>query len=416
MLGRRGFDPDSDAGSRVPEILADVRRHGDAAVRRWTQTLDGATVASTSVQAGQMRDAWDGLDHELCEALAVTARVLRRFQHLQMDHGARGDDAAQMTATPLQRVGCYVPGGRAAYPSSVLMCVIPAQVAGVSSIAVVSPPNVHGRAHPLVLAACHLLGVEEVHAVGGAQAIAALAYGTETIPKVDKIVGPGNVHVSTAKRMVMGTVDIDQVAGPSEIVVIASSGADPRFVSADLISQLEHDPLAWAVLLSDDERLISAVQAQFADDAAAAERTGIIAQAAGEHGMAVCCGSLAEAVSLAADFAPEHLSLQGEDAELLCDTVQNAGAVFVGSFSPVSLGDYIAGPNHTLPTQGAARYRGPLSVRDFLRWPSLVSMTPERFATLAPVAAVLARAEGLTGHERALALRLQALHVAEDSG
>ena len=234
--------------------------------------------------------------------------------------------------------------------------------------------------HPLVAAAARLLGVTEVHATGGAQAVAALAYGTEAIARVDKIVGPGNAFVTLAKRTVFGDVGIDQLAGPSEILVIASDGADPAFIAADLVSQLEHDPLAWAVCLTDDARLAGGVREHFASAAASARRGGIIAAAAGRNAAVVVCASLDEALDAAEAFAPEHLSLQGTAAEALRDRVRAAGAIFCGAMSPVSIGDYVAGPNHTLPTQGAARYRGPLSVADFMRWPSVVQLSASDWA------------------------------------
>jgi histidinol dehydrogenase len=261
----------------------------------------------------------------------------------------------------------------------------------------------------LVAAAAHLLHIEELRAIGGAQAIAALAYGTETIERVDKVVGPGNIFVTLAKREVFGAVGIDQLAGPSEIVVVASGDADAALIAADLISQLEHDPLAWAVCISDDRALVDQVAEEFAQAAAAAARAEIIGAAAGAHAMAVVCHTLDEAIELAALFAPEHVSLQGIKAETQRDAVRNAGAVFVGARSPVSIGDYVAGPSHTLPTQGAARYRGPLSVMDFIRWPSVVQLSDAEFDAVAPVAATLADAEGLAGHSAAIRARMGAV-------
>jgi histidinol dehydrogenase len=287
------------------------------------------------------------------------------------------------------------------------MNVIPAQIAGVAEIAVVSPPGPDGAVHPLVLATAHHLDVTEVHAVGGAQAIAALAYGTETIAGVDKITGPGNLFVTLAKRAIFGEVGIDGVAGPSEILVIASAGADPRLVAADLVSQLEHDPLAWAVCITDSLSLAGEVVAAFAEEASSAARSGIIAAAAGRHGAVVVTETLDAARRLADEFAAEHLSLQGPAAEALRDEPHTASAVFVGPRSPVSMGDYVAGPNHTLPTGGAARHRGPLSVMDFQRWQSVVDLSAEEFAGLSPVACALAAAEGLRGHERAIRLRME---------
>jgi histidinol dehydrogenase len=395
------------ARDAVREIIADIRTGGDAALREWTYRIDGVDVESVHVDPAVMEAAWQGLEQPLRNGLAAAAQRLREFHSLQVDVLDRGAGGAWLHPVPLGRVGCYVPGGRAAYPSTVLMSVIPAQVAGVERIVVTSPPGPSGGVHPLVAAAAHLLGVREVVAAGGAQAVAALAYGTESIERVDKIVGPGNVFVTLAKHEVFGAVGIDQLAGPSEIVVIATGGADPDMVAADLVSQLEHDPLAWAVCLTDDAVLAESIATQFGAVAGDAARREIIGMAAGRHAAVVVCASPGEMIALAADFAPEHLSLQGGVAESLRSSVRNAGAVFVGSMSPVSIGDYVAGPNHTLPTQGAARYRGPLAVMDFVRWPSVVHLSDAEFDILAPVAICLAEAEGLAAHEGAIRARMR---------
>jgi histidinol dehydrogenase len=391
----------------VQEIIGDVRTGGDAALREWTYRIDGVDVESVHVDAAHMAAAWDGLEQPLRDALRAAAERVREFHAAQVDLLDRGLAGAWLHPVPLGRVGCYVPGGRAAYPSTVIMSVIPAQVAGVAQIVVVSPPAASGGVHPLVEAAAHLLGVRELVIAGGAQAIAALAYGTETIERVDKIVGPGNAFVTLAKHEVFGVVGIDQLAGPSEIVVIATAGADPDMVAADLVSQLEHDPLAWAICLTDDAMLAAEIATRFAEAAGDAARREIIGLAAGRHAGVVHCTSAEQMVALAADFAPEHLSLQGAAAESLRDSVRNAGAVFVGAMSPVSIGDYVAGPNHTLPTQGAARYRGPLAVMDFVRWPSVVQLADADFDTLAPVAIRLAEAEGLAAHDQAIRARMR---------
>jgi histidinol dehydrogenase len=404
---RSVFGRPISAVDAVREIVTDVRERGDAAVMDWTQRLDGARVPSSRVDVAWMAQCLDELEPALRDALAVAATRLRDFNQLQVDTRPRGQPRLCLRPEPLRRAGCYVPGGRGAYPSTVLMSVIPAQVAGVESIAVTTPATPDGRIHPVIAAAAHLLGVDEVHAMGGAQAIAALAYGTESIAAVDKVVGPGNLFVTLAKREVFGAVDIDQLAGPSEILVVASADADPAAIAADLVSQLEHDPLAWAVCITDSTALAEAVRVAFDQAAPAAARAGIIADSAGRHGAVVTIADLDDALPMVASFAPEHLSLQGRAAEALRDRVRGAGAVFCGTLSPVSMGDYIAGPNHTLPTQGAARYRGGLSVMDFVRWPSVVDLTGEEFDTLAPVARVLATAEGLLGHEQAIRLRVE---------
>ncbi|TMB92958.1 MAG: histidinol dehydrogenase [Chloroflexi bacterium] len=395
----------------VRRIVADVRDRGDGAVREWTARLDGVDVADTRLPRAHLRESFENLEPGLRNSLVAAAQRIREFHEHQRDTGNRGTNSAYLRPEPLRRAGCYVPGGRAAYPSTLLMSVIPAQVAGVASIAVCSPPAPSTAVHPLVSAAAELLGVRELHAIGGAQAIAALAYGTESVARVDKVVGPGNAFVTLAKREVFGAVGIDQLAGPTEILVIASTGADADLIAADLVSQLEHDPLAWAICLTDDARVAAAVGEGFAVAAEAAARSDVISAAAGAHAVVVTCASLEDALELSNGFAPEHLSLQGAAAEALRDSPSTAGAVFVGAFSPVSIGDYIAGPNHTLPTQGAARYRGPLSVQDFVRWPSVVQLDAAEFELLAPVAGALADAEGLHAHGTAIRARLRAPEV-----
>ena len=396
----------------VATVVADVRERGDFALREWTRRIDGVDVAAVRVSSAELEAGWEALEQPVRNALIAAAQRIREFHLPQLDVVDRGAAGAWLRPTPLTSVGCYVPGGRNAYPSTVLMSVIPAQVAGVERIVVSSPPTPNGGVHRLVAAAAHLLGVKEVIVAGGAQAIAALAFGTESIERVDKVVGPGNAFVTLAKKEVFGAVGIDQLAGPSEIVVIASSGSDPGLIAADLISQLEHDPLAWAVCLTDDAALANEIAADFGTAADRAARSLIIGVAAGAHAAVVHCESLSECLALAAAFAPEHLSLQGREAEGLCDKVRNAGAVFVGAMSPVSIGDYAAGPNHTLPTQGAARYRGPLAVMDFVRWPSFVQLSSKDFDALAPVAICLAQAEALQAHEAAILARSR---MSEDS-
>jgi histidinol dehydrogenase len=419
---RRFVEPDADAQGRerlralfgrditaddaVREIVRDVRERGDAALREWTKRIDGVDVAQVRADAQDMQRAWEQTAAPVQDALRTAERRIRAFHELQRDERVRGDATLALKPQPLRRAGCYVPGGRAAYPSTVLMNAIPAQVAGVESIAVATPPGPDGAAHPYVLAAAHLIGVTEVLAMGGAQAIAALAYGTESIDAVDKIVGPGNLYVTLAKRAVVGAVGIDGMAGPSEVLIVASEGADARFVAADLVSQLEHDPLAWAVCITDSAAFAADVESAFTEAAASAQRAGIIEAAAGRHGAVVVCRDMAEALQLTDEFAPEHLELHGAAAEALADRVRCAGAIFVGAQSPVPMGDYIAGPNHTLPTGGAARFAGPLSVMDFVRWTSITRLSARDMEQLGPQACTLAEAEGLHGHTESIRLRL----------
>ncbi|MBV8195072.1 MAG: histidinol dehydrogenase [Candidatus Dormibacteraeota bacterium] len=402
---------DPDAVAVVSRIVADVRSRGDAAVREWTKRVDGVDLDVTRVDVASLGSAWEQTPQQVRDALERAAAHIREFHEHQRDTTPRGDGSAWLRPEPVRRAGCYVPGGRAAYPSTVLMSVIPAQVAGVSEVVVTSPPAAHPEhpsnptVHPFVAAAAHLLGVEEVQAIGGAHAVAALAYGTESLTRVDKLVGPGNLYVTLAKRAVFGDVGVDQIAGPSEILVVASSGAGAALIAADLVSQLEHDPLAWAVCLSDDPALLDSVAERFTVAAGAAARSGVIADAS-ENAIAVRCDDMSQAMALVETFAPEHLSLQGTAAEAMRDSVRAAGAIFCGALSPVSIGDYVAGPNHTLPTSGAARYRGPLSVMDFMRWPSIVQLRRADFDELAPIACALAEAEGLPGHAAAIRARM----------
>jgi histidinol dehydrogenase len=410
------FGRELSADDAVREIVADVRERGDVALREWTLRIDGVAVDTLHADPAGFEPAWRALPDELREALELARARILAFHEMQGGAVAKGPADLHLRPMPVGRAGCYVPGGRAAYPSTVLMNVIPAQVAGVGSIVVVTPPGPDGRAHPAVLAAAHLLGVTEVAVAGGAQAIAALAYGTASLRPVDVIVGPGNLFVTLAKRAVLGAVGIDGLAGPSEILVVASGDAQPDWIAADLVSQLEHDPLAWAVCLTDSARLADAVAAAFAEPAAGAKRAGIVEEAAGRHGCLVVCASLDEALQLTNEFAPEHLELIGFDAEPLLDGVRAAGAVFVGGLTPVPMGDYIAGPNHTLPTGGAARFRGPLSVMDFVRWMSVTRLDAQDMLELGPTVRVLADAEGLYGHSASVGLRLDALDSLDQLG
>jgi histidinol dehydrogenase len=400
------FGRDISAEQAVREIVEDVRIRGDAALREWTLRIDGVDVATVHAAPESLQRAWDATPPDVQGALRLAHNRIRAFHELQRDQRLRGTPDLGLRPSPLRRAGCYVPGGRAAYPSTVLMNAIPAQVAGVDEVAIATPPGPDGTAHPYVLAAAHLIGVGEVLAMGGAQAVAALAYGTESVRAVDKIVGPGNLYVTLAKRAVFGAVGIDGMAGPSEVLVIASDGADARFVAADLVSQLEHDPLAWAVCITDSANVAAEVATEFTRAAESAQRAGIIEAAAGRHGMLVLCRDMEEALDLCDSFAPEHLELQGRAAEALVDRVRCAGAIFVGAASPVPMGDYIAGPNHTLPTGGAARFSGPLSVMDFVRWSSVTRLSAADVEALGPAACTLAEAEGLHGHTESIRLRL----------
>ncbi|MGB2939127.1 MAG: histidinol dehydrogenase [Candidatus Dormiibacterota bacterium] len=400
--------PVSDVASGVDAIIAQVRDGGDAALRRLTAALDGAEPAELELTEEEWRSGIEGLRSADRAAISAAAERIEAFHALQKPKALAPGAELELRPEPLRRVGIYVPGGRARYPSTVLMNAIPARLAGVGEVVMVTPPEPDGGLSAAVLYAARIAGVSRVFKIGGAQAVAALAYGTESVPAVDKITGPGNVFVILAKRAVFGVVDIDGLAGPSEILVVADAGADAAQIVADLASQLEHDPMAWAVLLTDSDELARRV----ADDLAAdelANRFG--AEAAELHAAVVVVPDLATAVELASDFAPEHIELLVADPEALLPKVRGAGMVFVGANAPVPMGDYVAGSNHTLPTGGAARFSSPLGVYDFYRWTSVVRLTPETAARIAPVGIALSRIEGLVAHQRSLEVLLARLGV-----
>jgi histidinol dehydrogenase len=347
------------------------------------------------------------LPREVRANLRLAARRIRVFHERQRQESWRFRDATGAVlgqqVTPLDRAGVYIPGGTAAYPSSVLMNVIPAKVAGVGEVIGVTPP---GRAADAVLAAARIAGIDRLFRVGGAQAIAALAYGTRLIPRVDKICGPGNIWVATAKRLVFGAVDIDMIAGPSEVLVIADAAATPAHVAADLLSQAEHDPLAASILVTPSASLVARVQAELQTQLAALPRREIARRALRRHGTAFVTASLAEAVELANRLAPEHLELAVRDPERWVKKIRHAGAIFLGEHAPEPFGDYLAGPNHVLPTGGAARFSSPLGVYDFIKRSSIIGASRATLAKLGPPVIALARLEGLEAHARAVALRV----------
>ena len=404
-------DPVIDA--TVAAIIADVRARKDAAVLEYTRRfdrVDAARVADLEIDAGAMRAAHAALGAKERDALAVAARRIREFHERQKDSGfsfrdADGTELGQRV-TPLDRAGLYVPGGKAAYPSSVLMNAIPAHVAGVREIVMVVPAP-DGVRNPLVLAAAHVAGVTRAYAIGGAQAIAALAYGTETIPAVDKICGPGNAYVAAAKRRVFGTVGIDMVAGVSEILVIADASANPDWVAIDLFSQAEHDEMAQAILLSPDPALLDRVAASAARWFAQMPRASIIAASFARRGALIRTRDLDEACAVANRIAPEHLELAVADPDALLPKIRHAGAIFVGHYASEALGDYCAGPNHVLPTGRTARFSSPLGVYDFQKRSSILRIARKTAQTLGPVAVELATGEGLTAHARSAGARLE---------
>jgi histidinol dehydrogenase len=405
---------DPETARIVRAILDDVRKLGDAAVREHATRLDGVDVAPDAweVSGTGCQEALERIPRALRAALETAVRRVREYHARQADAGFLDRDpdgtAIGMRVVPLDRVGIYVPGGKAAYPSTVIMNAVPAAVAGVGEIVMATPPGRGGGAPDVVLAAARLAGVHRVFRIGGAQAIAALAYGTATVPRVDKIVGPGNRFVTEAKRQVAGAVGIDMLAGPTEVLVIADATADVRHVAADLLAQAEHDEDACAWCVTTSPALADALDAELARQLARAPRRAIAEPALREHGVLVLVPTLDAAVEVANRRAPEHVELLVEHPWPLVDRIRHAGAIFVGSYSPEPVGDYLAGPSHVLPTGGAARYVSPLGVYDFVKRISVISYSRGRLQQDAAHVIALAEAEGLPGHAEAIRVRQDA--------
>jgi len=397
----------------VRDILQAVRRDGDSALLELTARLDGVRAAAAGeleLPPQRLREAYDGIDASVRDALEQAAGRIRTYAGRQKleswEYTEQDGTLLGQQVSPLDRVGLYVPGGKAAYPSSVLMNAIPAAVAGVAELIMVVPtPN--GVINELVLAAAHIAGVNRVFTIGGAQAVAALAYGTETIPAVDKIVGPGNIYVATAKRMVFGTVGIDMIAGPSEILVICDGKTDPDWIAMDLFSQAEHDEDAQAILLSPDGEFLDRVQASIARLIDEMPRRDIIDQSLSSRGALIEVPDLAAAVEVANRIAPEHLELSLDNAREVAASIRHAGAIFLGRYTAEALGDYCAGPNHVLPTSRTARFSSPLGVYDFQKRSSLIGCSAAGAAELGRVASTLARGEGLVAHARSAEMRIK---------
>jgi len=391
----------------VDHIIGEVRGKGDKALLDYTKKLDGVRLDSLEVDRKEVVAAYDSIDKELVSALEFAAKRIQDF-HLACGHKAGLipiDKHLKRQVLPLQRVGLYVPGGTAAYPSTVLMMAIPAKVAGVGEIVMVSPPAKDGRIPAPTLVAADIARVDRVFKLGGAQAIAALAFGTESIPKVDKICGPGNIFVTLAKKMVYGTVDLDGLEGPSEIVIVADEKADPALCAADLLAQAEHDPLASVILITTSAELADQVDREIEIQLGKLKRRSTAGTAI-DAGMLVLVDDLAQAVKLVNIFAPEHLSIMVSDASALVPKIRNAGCIFIGENSPVVLGDYVAGPSHVLPTGGSARFSSPLGVMDFLKVSNIIALDEPAMRELSQAAMVIAKAEGLDAHAQAVALRV----------
>ncbi len=420
LLARPPADVDPSIQRAVDEILADVRARGDAAVLEFTRRFDGHAAPSMSALAiapSELAAAERALAPDVRAALAYAAERIERYHAAALPKSWRITDehgsVLGQEIWPLDRVGVYIPGGRAAYPSTVLMTAVPARVAGVREVVLVTPPGRDGHVDPTVLAAAHLAGVTEGWKIGGAQAIGALAYGTPTIRRVDKIVGPGNVYVALAKSRVFGEVGIDMVAGPSEVVVVADAMADPAWIAADLLAQAEHDPMARAVLITDDAELPGRVQAALADQLERLPRRAIAAESLATNGALVRVASLDEAAELANRLAPEHLELLVRVPQALLGRVRHAGAVFVGGQTPEVVGDYVAGPSHVLPTAGTARFSSPLGTEDFVTRASVIEYTEKGLRAALPHLRVLTRIEGLAGHGAAAEVRVSTIATPE---
>lgn len=413
----RDIRAEEDVSAAVDAVIADVRQHGDAALLRYTERFDGVSLTALEVTAAEIDAAWKALDEDFKITLQMAADNIRHFHEKQVQNDFVLTDRPGIVMgqryTPIRRVGVCVPRSPEAFPSTILMNVIPARIAGVEEIIVVTPPDRTGAVSAEALAAAKIAGADRIFKVGGAQAVAALAYGTETIPAVDKIVGPGGIFVATAKRKVFGQVGIDMIAGPSEILVLSDGDSDPKWVAADMLSQAEHDVCASAVLVTDSPLLAEAVQKELEEQLAALPRRDIAAKAIADNGKIIVTADLGAAVEAVNRIAPEHLELCVADPFALLPQIRNAGSVFLGRSAPEALGDYFAGPNHTLPTSGTARFSSPLGVDDFRKRSSFLYYTREALAEASPRIADFARREGLEAHARSVLSRRQTYEKGE---
>lgn len=411
---------DAEVLGVAARIVEAVRERGEAAVREYTEKFDGAVLDTLLVTPEEIDAAVAMVGREFLDAISFAAGAIAEYHERQVPHSwfttQEGGIFLGQKVTPLRRVGCYVPGGRACYPSSVLMTAIPARVAGVDQVVMVVPPAPDGTVNPYTLAAAAEAGVDEIYKVGGAQAVAALAFGTESIPRVDKIVGPGNAYVTAAKKLVMGDVGIDMLAGPSEICVLADDTALPAFVAIDLMAQAEHDPRAATYLVTTEPDLPAQVEEALAVLLADSPRREVTERALRDNGLVVVCPDIVAALDTVDLIAPEHLEIQMAEAFELLGSVRNAGAIFLGHFTPETIGDYVAGPSHVLPTGGTARFSSPLGVEDFVKKSSVLSYSYEALALDGPTAALIADAEGLDAHARAVRLRLAAMREIAEEG
>ncbi len=402
-------EPSVNVEAVVAEIIDDVRKNGDAALYKYCEKFDKAKLDSLVVSQQEINEALCVVEEEFLEILKKAASNIRKFHEKQVRNSFIINDENGIVIgqkiIPVDKAGLYVPGGTAAYPSTVLMDSIPAKIAGCKEVVIVTPPNSEGKINPVILAAAHIAGVDKIFKVGGAQAIAALAYGTETVPKVDKIVGPGNAFVAEAKKQVFGTVSIDMIAGPSEILVVADGKSDPEYVAADLLSQAEHDKMASAVLVTDSYELAEKVSIELEKQIPMLSRCDIARASIDNNGKIIVAENLLSAIDIANEIAPEHLELCLDNPFDYLDAIRHAGSIFMGRYCPEALGDYFAGPNHTLPTSGSAKFSSPLSVDDFVKKTQYTYYTKEALAKVANDVGYFAEKEGLTAHAKSATIR-----------
>ena len=403
--------PEFDIEKTVADIIADVKENGDKAILRYSEKFDKVTLSEIEVSETEFDEALSQVEPEFIEILKKAAVNIEKFHKKQLRNSfiINDDDGVVIgqKILPLEKAGLYVPGGTAAYPSSVLMNAIPAKIAGCREIVITTPPSKNGKVNPAILAAAHIAGVNRIFKVGGAQAIAALAYGTETIPKVDKIVGPGNAFVAEAKKQVFGNVAIDMIAGPSEILIVADGTSNPRHIAADMLSQAEHDKMASAVLVTASLTLAKSVSEEIEKQLKALEREEIARISIEDNGKIIVCDSIDTAIGVANEIAPEHLELSVDNPFDYLDKIRNAGSVFMGKNCPEALGDYFAGTNHTLPTSGTARFSSPLSVDDFIKKMQYTYYTKDALGKVAKDVEFFANKEGLTAHAKSAVIRIE---------
>ena len=400
----------ADVSGIVSDIIEDVKKRGDEALLYYCEKFDRAKLTSLEVTAEEIDEAFSLVEPEFTEILKKAAENIREFHKAQVRNSFIISGDGYITGqkiTPIEKVGLYVPGGTAAYPSTVLMDSIPAKIAGCKEICITTPPSANGKVNPAILAAAKIAGVDRIFKTGGAQAVAALAYGTETVPKVDKIVGPGNAFVAEAKRQVFGLVSIDMIAGPSEILVVADGKSNPEFVAADLLSQAEHDKMASAVLVTDSEELAKRVSEQLEIQIPLLPRAEIARASIDNNGKIIIADNLFDVIDVANEIAPEHLELCVDNPFDYLDKIKNAGSIFMGRYCPEALGDYFAGPNHTLPTSGTARFSSPLSVDDFVKKSQYTYYTEEALGKVAESIAFFAGKEGLDAHAKSVTIRFE---------